>query len=92
MFTPRECDYRLNTGRHSLVRSIFVWKEAASFRKVLSAEKVTIMGNALKRIVTKPFRSFNVENRAQRVIEKEKPVQAPRHRSFEDATPPQIKG
>ncbi|XP_022703706.1 NADH dehydrogenase [ubiquinone] 1 alpha subcomplex assembly factor 4-like [Varroa jacobsoni] len=48
------------------------------------------MGNALKRIATKPFRSFNIENRARRAIERKKPIQAPRHSGFKDATPPEM--
>lgn len=50
------------------------------------------MGNALKRIATKPFRSFNIENRARRAIERKKPIQAPRHSGFKDATPPEMQG
>ncbi|XP_003744649.1 NADH dehydrogenase [ubiquinone] 1 alpha subcomplex assembly factor 4 [Galendromus occidentalis] len=48
------------------------------------------MGNAIRRTVTKPFRSFNVENRAQRVLSREKPVQAPHYETAQQDLPKEM--
>ena len=48
------------------------------------------MGNLLNRHLGKPFRSFNVENRAQRVIAKEKPVPSPRYDTAAPSLPESV--
>lgn len=49
------------------------------------------MGKAMS-LVTKPFRTFNVESRAHKVISREKPTPAPKHKSDELDIQQMIKG